>query len=86
MPSPDQQNQKPTEAPPSQIRRVVIEERQRRTLKQVRLSTGYADNVDARARADTSDDAFRLAMKGTLHVREKVRRDFLERSLREIAV
>lgn len=38
----------------------------------------------ARARGDTSDDAFRLAMEGTLRSREKVRSDLLERSLREL--
>jgi hypothetical protein len=30
----------------ARLRRVVIEERQQRTLGHVRLSTGYADDVD----------------------------------------
>ena len=38
----------------------------------------------ARARGDTGDDALKLSMEGTLQIREKVRRDFLERSTREI--
>jgi RNA polymerase sigma factor (sigma-70 family) len=38
-----------TEAPTRQIRRVIIEERQRKTLEHVRLSTGYAEDVDAHA-------------------------------------
>jgi RNA polymerase sigma factor (sigma-70 family) len=39
------------------LRRVVIEERQQRTLDHVRLSTGYADDVDAHAH---DQDTFRL--------------------------
>jgi superfamily II DNA or RNA helicase len=38
----------------------------------------------ARARGDTSGHAFSLGMEGILRVRENVRRDLLERSLREI--
>jgi hypothetical protein len=38
----------------------------------------------ARARGDTSEHAFSLAMDATLRGREKVRRDLLVRSLREL--
>jgi superfamily II DNA or RNA helicase len=38
----------------------------------------------SRARGDTSEHAFTFAMKGTLHVREDLRRDLLARSLREL--
>jgi hypothetical protein len=36
-------------APPRRLRRVVIEGRQRQTLEHVRLSTGYAEDVDPHA-------------------------------------
>lgn len=49
MQSPDHHSYKPGKAPHSHVRRVVIEERQRRTLEQVRLSTGYAEDVDPHA-------------------------------------
>jgi len=39
------------------LRRVVIEERQQRTLDHVRLSTGYADDVDPHGH---DQDTFRL--------------------------
>jgi superfamily II DNA or RNA helicase len=46
---------------------------------------GWEIYLLARVRGDTSEDAFALAMDGTFHGREKVRRDFLVRSLRDIA-
>jgi len=41
----------------ARLRRVVIEERQQRTLDHVRLSTGYADDLDPHAH---DRDTFRL--------------------------
>jgi hypothetical protein len=46
---------------------------------------GWEIYLLARVRGDTSEDAFSPAMDGTLRGREKVRRDFLVRSLQEIA-
>ena len=37
------------EAPARRLRRVIIEERQRKTLEHARLATGYADDIDPHA-------------------------------------